>query len=48
MNFRHFMKILQHVPEKVLMSVKITSTKKTPEKKRHQKEFQKGGNMNSD
>lgn len=44
------MKILQHVPEKVLMSVKITSKKKTSRKKktRHQKEFQKGGNMNSD
>lgn len=37
MNFRHFMKILQHVPEKVLMSVKITSTKKTPRKKKTSK-----------
>ena len=48
----HFRNILQHVPEKILVCVKITYEKKTnnPRKKskRHEKEFQKGGNMNDD
>lgn len=47
----HFMKILQHVPEKVLMCVKIASkgekTNPQTKSKSHHKDFQKGGNMNA-
>lgn len=50
-NFMHFMKILQHVPEKILMCGKIASKegKANPETKvkSYHKDFQKGGKMNA-